>query len=89
MVPVAVVGPLACAAVAIYVGLVLQADRRERGTSRVSAYWLAAAALVPTLGIAGVSSLVSLAVPLWVLWRCRGEDSQTMARAGGTTPASP
>jgi len=81
VVPVAVLGPLACAAAAVYVALVVQVDRKERGVSRGGAYWLAAAALVPMLGATGISSLGSLAVPLWVLWRRRREEPGTAVPA--------
>jgi hypothetical protein len=81
VVPVVLLGPLACAGAAIYAALVVQEDREERGASRVSAAWLAAAAIVPTLGVTGISSLGSLAVPLWVLWRSRREEPRAAVPA--------
>jgi hypothetical protein len=58
-----------CAGAACYVALAIQRRRERAAQSRVSATWLAVAALLTTLGPIQVAWIGGVAIPLWVLWR--------------------
>jgi hypothetical protein len=71
-----------CAGAACYVALVIQRQRQRAAQSRVGPRWLAAAALLTTLGPVQVAWIGGLAIPLWVFWRSGLRANGAVGAAG-------